>query len=134
MDKSEEPVGYKRPPKKHQWKRGQSGNPSGKKKADKPHLAFPKYLAEELQREVEFVENGETVRLPAIQLLARKAVVNGLKGGAKELSVVVNLLSSTGAIDLSARPCDEEPEEQPWLTEEVRRLLDFMEKEVGDES
>lgn len=28
----DESVGYKRPPKKHQWKKGQSGNPSGARK------------------------------------------------------------------------------------------------------
>lgn len=129
MSKKPYKVGYKCPPKSGQWKKGQSGNPSGKKKAPRPHLNFAKYVSEELLREVENTETGE--RMPAIKALARKGVYLGIRGNAKEHTMVVELYGKVGAMDITPRPLEElDGDGDEIFSEEDRRLLDFFQREI----
>lgn len=48
-------VGYKKPPKAHQFKPGQSGNPSGRRKAQP---TFANDLADELRESITLHEKG----------------------------------------------------------------------------
>ena len=56
MSKKDKKVGYKKPPKKTQWKKGQSGNPKGRpKKSDKnldEEMGFWKIFKEEMNQPI----------------------------------------------------------------------------------
>ena len=67
-------VGYGRPPKDHQWAKGQSGNPGGRKRAPKPHSVM---IAEAFAEKAPVKINGRTLLMSKIELaftqLANKA-------------------------------------------------------------
>lgn len=73
MSKNLNKVGYKSPPASHRWKKGQSGNPSGKKKvesvAPQPFLAA---ITDQLQKPVELNQGGQTSSVPLLTALVIK--------------------------------------------------------------
>lgn len=81
LDKSDpenDDVGYGRPPKKHRWKEGQSGNPSGKRK--KPDSTIPpaddlaSLVATELLTPTKVLKGGKAQDLSKFEILAANLV------------------------------------------------------------
>jgi hypothetical protein len=67
-------IGYKNPPLHSRWKKGQSGNPTGKKRR-------PKYSLEKLLMEpVEISENGMIVKRTAFEMILRRLDVMAFGG------------------------------------------------------
>ena len=71
-------VGYKCPPKSSQFKKGQSGNPAGRKKKLIPKSVF-EAIQLELTETVTINENGKSVKLTKYQLLAKTLVNDAIK-------------------------------------------------------
>src|SRR5258706_8730777 len=69
-------VGYGKPPKKHRFKKGQSGNRAGRPRGKKSYVM---YLREEYEAEVEVKENGETKKIPNLQALAKQTANESFK-------------------------------------------------------
>lgn len=123
-------VGYKKPPKETQFKKGQSGNPSGRKK--KP---IPKSLHEaivlELADIVTIKENGKAVKMPKYELLA-KAIINDAikseKGNSRK--IVIEQMFKTDVLEykdmLVKRAMEAEPEMDPEQRAECRKFLDEL--------
>lgn len=123
-------VGYKKPPKETQFKKGQSGNPSGRKK--KP---IPKSLHEaivlELADIVTIKENGKAVKMPKYELLA-KAIINDAikseKGNSRK--IVIEQMFKTDVLEykdmLVKRAMEVEPEMDPEQRAECRKFLDEL--------
>lgn len=76
MADHENGVGYGNPPKHSQWTKGQSGNPSGKKKGK----GLAQYLAEAGEEEKIVLVDGKTVVMPANAALAKKIYSDAIKG------------------------------------------------------
>ena len=87
--KNDYEVGYAKPPKAHQFKPGQSGNPSGRPKKQKGLID---HARKELSRKIEVTENGRRKRYPVDQLLVRKTITEGLKGGTREREAALALM------------------------------------------
>lgn len=121
--------GYGKPPEEHKWKKGQSGNPTGRKKEAEPHLRIAELIAEELRRRVPVNENGKQVQITCAQLLARQLVVSGIKGKPKDIAIVMAQLSKLGVFE------DEEmlEEENDVFSEEDRRLIEIARQESSRE-
>lgn len=82
-------VGYCKPPKEYQFKSGQSGNQSGRPKKQKGLID---HARKELSRKIEVTENGRRRRYPVDQLLVRKTITEGLKGGTREREAALALI------------------------------------------
>ncbi|WP_425419050.1 DUF5681 domain-containing protein [Oricola indica] len=84
-----EDIGYKKPPKTTRWKKGQSGNPRGRKK--KPRDANG-LLKLELEKVITIRDGGEDVRITKKEALITSLVNDGIKGNAKAREMMMRLL------------------------------------------
>jgi len=81
-------VGYGKPPKHTQFKKGQSGNPAGRPKGRKTARVSIKnqekllfdYILEENQKEITIKENGRSIKITRGQAILRSLWINALKG------------------------------------------------------
>jgi hypothetical protein len=73
LEDDNEDVGYGKPPRRHQFKPGQSGNPKGRKKGAKNEITI---LQELLQHKVALNERGKTRKIILLEAILRK--VGGL--------------------------------------------------------
>ena len=130
-------VGRGKPPKEHQWKKGQSGNPSGKKrKASKAANAKPlkDYLVYELLESVSLTIGGKTQKVPFVQALAKSCLHDLLKGSPKEKILWLKQLKELGVLDglnTMIEDAKDEAESDDLISEEERLMLDAVYKAVA---
>lgn len=70
-------VGYRKPPLQSQFKRGKSGNPTGKRA---PVLDINELIRAELKKTIQITENGKTKRVTKLQAVAMKFVQKAMQG------------------------------------------------------
>jgi hypothetical protein len=87
-------IGRGRPPKEYQWKKGQSGNPSGRprKKLDQKTL-YEKIIAET----VTIRENGKERKVPKYDALIRSHYAKGINGEVASAKLVMEEAARLGA-------------------------------------
>ena len=77
-------VGYKRPPAQHRFKKGQSGNPTGKCKKKKPSkqpaLLLLADMGDEFGRQVKVKAGGQTRRMRMSRIMSRSICERAAKG------------------------------------------------------
>jgi hypothetical protein len=81
-------VGYKRPPARNQFQKGQSGNPKGRPKGCKNLRTL---FEEELSSQVSFRENGKAKKAAKRQLIAKRTVNKAVEGDPKATDVILKL-------------------------------------------
>ncbi|RYH07049.1 DUF5681 domain-containing protein [Tropicimonas sp. IMCC6043] len=82
-------VGYGRPPKHTQFKKGQSGNPKGRPKGSKN---VDTMLRETLLRPVVITENGKRRKITALEAFFRQTLKSALEGDARASDKLLKLL------------------------------------------
>src|SRR5947209_1177345 len=82
-------VGYGRPPQHTRFKKGQSGNPSGRPRSEPEPISATTLLADELQSTIFVTENGRTVKITKVGLLIKQALNNAIT---KDADRVLRLL------------------------------------------
>ena len=75
-------VGYGQTPVHSRFRKGQSGNPRGRRKGSKNGRTL---LAEELALPVSFVENGRRKKTTKLGLIVKQASNKAMKGDSREL-------------------------------------------------
>ena len=98
-------IGYKRPPTATRWKKGQSGNPSGRKKGT---LNLKTDLLAELAEVIQINEGGAARRITKQRALLKSLAARGIQGDARAANLILNLV---------VRLLD--PDQQPTITAEV---------------
>ena len=73
----EDRVGYGRPPKRHRFKPGQSGNPAGRKRGAR---GVKSQLREQLNELVEISQNGKTRKVPVKTVVLKSLIAKAAKG------------------------------------------------------
>ncbi|MEM7472586.1 MAG: DUF5681 domain-containing protein [Pseudomonadota bacterium] len=112
-------VGYGRPPKHAQFKKGQSGNPKGRKKGAR---GLKTDLRAELSERIEITENGKTVKLTKQQLMVKQLATKALKGDVRAISKLADLTIALLGPDDDARktaavlPAEDEAILTDWLS------------------
>ena len=94
-------VGYGKPPKSGQFKKGQSGNPKGRPKEAKGVKAS---LKRELTTTITVRERGQEVKLTKAEVLAKGLMSDALKGDPKARMIFVTLDDEFFDKDSSAGP------------------------------
>lgn len=80
-------VGYGRPPRAHQFKPGQSGNPRGRPKGAKNEGTI---LHELLHRKIEVREGGRARKITVIEAILLRFTEDALKGNTKTATFLFN--------------------------------------------
>lgn len=113
---SSDTVGYRRPPKQHQFKPGQSGNPKGRPKGA-PTLQ--ELMAKEATRHVKLKQGDKVIVVPKLEALARRVFNKALEGDLAAARMIFQLAAGPDA------PATAESADSFALPEDdvIRRML-----------
>ena len=90
MSKHDYKVGKGRPPQHTQYKKGQSGNPSGLKKL--PDVA--QAVARVLEQKISVMQDGVRKKMPGIDALFSKAFAKALTGDMRAAEFLIKLVAN----------------------------------------
>jgi len=105
-------VGYKHPPAEHRFRKGQSGNPHGRRKGsqNKPKIdtsfgsrATEEMLKSEAYRTITVREGEDLVKLPVIQAVFRALGVSAMKGNRLAQKTFAELMQNVEQADYQSR-------------------------------
>ena len=80
-------VGYRRPPKQHRFKKGQSGNPSGRPNGVR---SFKSDLSDELAELVSIKDGNKTIEVTRQRAVIKALVSAALDGDLRAANTVLN--------------------------------------------
>lgn len=89
-------VGYAKPPKAHQFKRGQSGNPRGRPKKTRNLTTLVRKVLDET---VDATIEGKRKRIDRLEAMIRVLINNAMKGDTRAIKQVADLLDRKEAND-----------------------------------
>ena len=89
-------IGYKRPPKSGQFKKGRSGNPKGRPKGSNNFLTI---LEQELGQSIVVNENGRKKTITRLQAMVKRMVAGALQGEHRSLLTLIEVLRRTGRFE-----------------------------------
>jgi hypothetical protein len=119
---SDEVVGYRRPPKATQFKKGKSGNPKGRPKGSRPIGAV---LQEVLGQRISVTQNGKTRRLPALEVMLRRLANDAMRNEPVALKLMLSLFDRYGESPEAGIRLDE------ILAEDKAILANFLMERPG---
>ena len=82
-------VGYGKPPKKSQFKKGQSGNPKGRPKGIKN---LESVVRDEAYSKITIKEHGKTRTVTKVEALMKRMMAKGIQGDNKAASIALSLM------------------------------------------
>lgn len=92
-------VGYGRPPREHQFKPGQSGNPKGRPKGTRNEATI---LQDVLNRKITVRDGGKPRKIPVIEGIVLRIIEDSLKGNTKSASFILNRYAAMVSGELPA--------------------------------
>ena len=117
---SEYDIGYKRPPKNTQFKKGQSGNPKGRPKAAK-NIATD--IKEELEEVVQITEGGQVKTVTKQRALIKSLLAKAGKG---DVRAAQTLLGLKAEVDHH----EHEKESEEWFTDDDLEIIAQVEQRL----
>jgi Family of unknown function (DUF5681) len=86
---SKKEIGYRRPPRATQFKKGESGNPRGRPKGSRN---IGKVLLDVTGQKIAVTENGRTRRMPALEVMLRRLASDAIKNDQGALKLFFSLV------------------------------------------
>ncbi len=114
-------VGYCRPPKKHRFQKGISGNPNGRPKDAK---GLKTDLLEELSETINVREGDRELRISKQRALIKTQVARALKGNDRAAAKIIDLYLKVIGLDDDAADAD-----LPF-TEDERAVIENLEERL----
>ncbi|GCB06387.1 DUF5681 domain-containing protein [Ralstonia sp. SET104] len=102
-------IGYGKPPRAHQFRKGESGNPRGRPKGRR-NLLTEVHLA--LNEEVSVVENGKRLRLTKRAVICRQLANRSAAGDLAALRLLLPLISQADAMEADQAQREAPPDPQ----------------------
>jgi hypothetical protein len=102
--------GYKKPPKDHQFRPGESGNPSGRPKGVRN---FKSDLRDELAEMTSFCEGGHEVSISKQRALIKRLVASAIAGDARCIAALIPFCARAFGNDTDEQ--QQAPEDQQIL-------------------
>lgn len=112
--------GYGKPPKKHQFKKGQSGNPKGRPKGVK---SLKTALKDELDMHLRIKEGGKQKSVSKMEALTKRLVTDALNGNPRALVEVLRQIN----LHLADTP-DVDPATTEASPRDIELLMRFAER------
>jgi hypothetical protein len=113
-------VGYARPPLQSRFKKGQSGNPTGRRRRATDTVRGNDLLRQEADRLVTVREGDKVVRMPAARAAVRRLFHAAVQGDWSALKMVLAVLQDIAADEAKRKPVDE------LSPREIARRLAFI--------
>ena len=112
-------VGYGCPPKEHQFKPGQSGNPKGRPKKNNN---FAEDVLEEMSEMITVQENGKLTKITKKRALAKRLIADSLSGKVSAIKILTPILAGETKI---TKDFEEEltPQDAQILEDYIQRKL-----------
>jgi len=101
---SEYEVGYRRPPRAHQFQPGRSGNPKGRPKGARSILSI---LSDELDKPISAQIRGRTVTMSRREALAQRIIEQALKGDHRTVAMLVKVEGAAAPAEDQASPANQ---------------------------
>ena len=125
-------VGYKKPPSSSQWKPGQSGNPSGKKKVcQKPPQPLVEMLNTQLYSPETVTIDGKKQPMSSAAVFVRTMIRNAINAPLPQQIKTFMMLKDLGILDNQHLPLQDEEYFSPF-SEEERRYLAILNEEIRE--
>lgn len=128
MSNPDSAVGYGKPPKAHQFKKGKSGNPKGRPKGAK---SLRTIVEAELSEKILVTIGGQRKKITKKEAIIAQMVTNALKGDAKSRSDVLKLIASVEPDEASESDRTLPPTETDIAV--LRAALENLKQETQDE-
>lgn len=87
-------VGYKKPPRDSQFKKGTSGNPDGRPRNSRN---FKTLIKNGLNEKITVRENGTVQELTKLEIFAKNLINNGIRNDSRSLPVLLAIIQSLDA-------------------------------------
>jgi hypothetical protein len=120
LEDSDDEVGYGKPPRRHQFKPGESGNPKGRKKGAKNEVTI---LQELLQHRVTLNERGKSRKIILLEAILRKVAEDSLRGNIKSAGFLLNRYYAAAAGETA----------QAELSEDDKAVIDTYLRDLKNE-
>jgi hypothetical protein len=117
------PVGYGKPPKHTQFKKGQSGNPKGRPRGSKD---FATLIDNELEEPVSATENGRTKTVSKLAALVKQLVNKAVSGDLPATKMLLPQMERREEANRRAIAEAQTPSRIPALSD-LRKALDYLE-------
>lgn len=117
--------GYKKPPKRHQWQKGESGNRAGRKKGSKnKRTIIIELMEQKLGRKIEDIS-----KLSRYEGMLLKGIQKALSGDTKAMAFILRRYDDAEAVQSRTEPIASEQDEAVYAALVAKVKREFSESE-----